>query len=253
VSFALRALLVEERLRFALNELRPRPVTGTYRLRGSDVAVVLRHHTDDLLVLDEVFAQREYELPAEVVEGLRGEASIRVVDLGANIGLFGAWVLQHFPHAQIDAVEADRENAAVHRLTVAANGREASWRLVEGFAAPAEGVVRFASGLHGRSHLATEDEEGRVVPALDVIPLLGRADLIKIDVEGAEWAILGDERFSGLRAPAIVLEYHEDGCPHADPKAAAVRSLHAAGYEVIGGTHKPRVGAGLIWGYRETR
>jgi FkbM family methyltransferase len=251
LSFALRAVLVEERLRFALNELRPRGVTATYRLRGSEVAFALRHHTADVLVLDEVFAQREYELPAAVADVLGAGPTVRVVDLGANIGLFGAWVLQRFPQARIDAVEADRENAAIHRLTIAANGREASWRLVEGFAATGAGTVRFAGGLHGRSHQADEREQGSVVQTLDVMPLLGEADLIKIDVEGAEWAILGDERFIGLPARAIVLEYHQEGCPHADPKAAAEQSLRAAGYEVVPGPHKPTAGAGLMWGYRE--
>jgi FkbM family methyltransferase len=249
LSFALRASLVEQRLRFALNELRPGAVTAGYRLRGSPVAVTLRHHTPDVLVLDEVFAQREYELPEAVARVLAGQ-DLDVADLGANIGLFGAWVLQRFPSARIDAVEADAANAAIHRGTIAANGRGETWRLTERFASTAAGRVQFAGGLHGTSHLATEGETGTTVEALDVFPLLAGADFIKVDIEGGEWALLADERFRGLSASALVLEYHRDHCPEPDPSGAAERILRQAGYTVVHGTRKPRAAAGLIWGYR---
>lgn len=249
LSFALRASLVQERVRFALNELRPGAVTATYRLRGSPVAVTLRHHTPDVLVLDEVFAQQEYELPGAVADVLAG-ADLDVADIGANIGLFGAWVLQRFPTARIVAVEADPANAAIHRRTSAANGKGAAWRLVEGFAATAPGRVRFASGLHGTSHLAGDAEAATSAEAFDVFPLLADADFIKIDIEGGEWALLADERFRALSACAVVLEFHRDHCPEADPEAAAEHALRRAGYVVLHGTHKPRAAAGLIWGYR---
>jgi FkbM family methyltransferase len=252
VSFALRGALVDERLRFALNELRPRHVTSEYRLRGASVVVAIRHHTPDVLVLDEVFAQREYELPGRVVELLEGcGPGLVVADLGANIGLFGAWLLGRFSQARIVAVEADSANAAVHRRTIAANGREETWRLVEGYAAPAAGTVQFAGGLFGTSHLASEGEDGVAVPAIDVFPYLEPADFVKIDVEGGEWTLLADERFRRLGARALVLEYHREHCPEADPGTAAERSLREAGYEVLRGTRKPRAAAGLIWGYRE--
>src|SRR5215204_368266 len=57
LSFALRAVLVREKLKFAANELRRRPVIGVYRLRRSGIAVALRHHTGDIMVLDEIFSQ----------------------------------------------------------------------------------------------------------------------------------------------------------------------------------------------------
>jgi len=251
VSFALRGTLVDEPFRFALNELRPGSVTVDYRLRGASVVVTIRHHTPDVLVLDEVFAQREYELPGPVAELLeRRGPGLGVADLGANIGLFGAWLLARFPRARIVAVEADPANAAVHRRTIAANGREETWRLVEGYAAPAAGTVRFAGGFFGTSHLASEGEHGTVVQAIDVFPYLDDADFVKIDVEGGEWTLLADERFRRLGARALVLEYHREHCPEPDPGAAAERSLRDAGYEVLRGTWKPRAAAGLIWGYR---
>jgi FkbM family methyltransferase len=247
VSFALRASLVVERLRFATNELGRRPVTAVYRLRDSGVAVALRHHTGDVLVLDEIFSQLEYEPPDEVRPAVSAlPPAPHVVDLGANIGLFGAWVLGRFPDATIVAVEADPANAAVHRRTIEANGLDAQWRLLEGFAATQAGVVRFAGGEHATSRAG--GGEGSIdVPTFDVFPALASADVVKIDIEGAEWELLADPRFAGLRPRILVLEYHEDGCRGAVPAHAAEEALRAAGLEVVHGSRKPQFGAGIVW------
>ena len=252
LSFALRGSLLEERLRFAANELRWRPVTAVYRLRESGVADALRHHTDDVLVLDEIFSQREYDPPAGVEAALAAlPAAPRVVDLGANIGLFGAWVLGRFPDATIVAVEADPANAEVHRRAIDANGLAGRWRLVEAFAATAPGVTRFAVGEHARSHRAGRDENAVEVEAVDVFPELAEADFVKIDVEGAEWELLADARFRRLRPKVVVLEYHREGSPDSDPAVAAKQALRRAGLQVIPAGRKPEFGAGILWAFSE--
>ena len=49
---------------------------------------------------------------------------------------------------------------------------------------------------------------------VDVFATLeGHVALLKIDIEGAEWAILEDPRLAALDAEAIVLEWHAMGCP----------------------------------------
>jgi FkbM family methyltransferase len=250
LSFALRGSLVQERLRFAVNELRRRPVTGVYRLRESGVTIALRHHTGDVMVLDEIFSQHEYEPPREVGAALSAlPAAPRVVDLGANIGLFGAWVLGRFPDATMVAVEADPANAAIHRRTIEANGLEARWRLVEGFASTAPGVIRFAAGKHATSHAANRGEDGLEVPGVDVLPDLDGADLVKIDIEGAEWDLLADPRFGRARPRVVVLEYHEEGCPEPDPPSMAEQALRAVGLKVVPARHKPQFGAGILWAF----
>ena len=170
----------------------------------------------------------------------------RAVDLGANIGLFGAWLLGRCPDAEVVAYEADPANAAVHRLAIEANGLEERWRLVEAFAGTQEGTTRFTTGLHAVSH----EGEGIEVPVVDVLPELADADLVKIDIEGAEWPILADSRFRELQARLVVLEYHAEGSPQPDPAAAAEQALTGAGYEVHHAGRKPAFGAGLLWGVR---
>jgi FkbM family methyltransferase len=251
LSFALRAFLVQERVRFARNELRRRPLTDVYHLRESGVSFALRHHTGDVMVLDEIFSQREYEPPSPVEGAFASlRPSARVVDLGANIGLFGAWALGRFPEASILAVEADPANTAIHRRTIDANGLGSRWELLEGFASTTPGQVRFSTGEHAVSHAAAPGEPGIEVQSIDVLPALADADLVKIDIEGAEWDLLADPRFLHLRPTVVVLEYHERGCPQSNPMEAAERSLRSAGLEVVHAGRKPEFGAGIVWGSR---
>jgi FkbM family methyltransferase len=242
LSFALRASLVRERARFVRNELRPGPATDTYRLRDSGVGIAIRHHTGDVMVLDEIFSQGEYEPPP----GVELPNVTNAVDMGANIGLFGAWLLGLFPNAHVVAYEPDPGNAAVHRLAIEVNRLSEQWQLIEAFAGTGMGTTSFVAGLHAVSHKG----EGIEVPTVDVLPKLAKADLVKIDIEGAEWPILADPRFRELRARVVVLEYHPEGSPDPDPAAAAKRALVGAGYDVHTAGRKPAFGAGILWGLR---
>ena len=250
ISFALRGTLVRSPLRFALNELRPGDITAEYRLRLSPVSIVIRHHTADVLVLDEIFSQREYELPSAVARVLDEPARpLRVVDLGANIGLFGAYALTRYPDATVVAVEPDPANAAIHTRAIGANP-SSRWTLIEAAATAVSGTMRFSPGSFTRSHAADLDEDAIVVDAEDVLPLMQRADLVKIDIEGGEWAILADPRFGDGEARAIVLEYHPDDCPSTEPRNEAERFLVSAGFEIVPGPSKPEFGTGVLWGWR---
>jgi FkbM family methyltransferase len=221
----------------------------TYRLRESGVAVALRQPQGDVMALDKIFSEREYEFPVRVAQSLAAHGPLRVVDLGANVGLFGAWLLGRFATAQIIAFEADPETAAVHRATIEANGLDDRWHLVEAFAGTRAGTIGFVPGLFGRSH-AAHGEEGIDVPVVDVMPDLLKADLIKIDIEGAEWPIVDDPRFHELSALAVVLEYHPSGCPVDNPRAAAEEALRSGGYNVVDDGQKPAIEAGVLWGLR---
>src|SRR3954452_14039231 len=171
LSFALRASLVREHLEFAWLELAsPGPVLKTHHLRDTGVPFAMRHRTADILALDELFSQREYELPMQVRDALAGRRPLRVLDIGANIGLFGAWMIGEFSDVQITSIEADPDNARVLAATIAAN-RDTSWKLIEAAASTRDGTVRFVSGEQTTSHVARPDEDGIEIPAVDVFEL----------------------------------------------------------------------------------
>jgi FkbM family methyltransferase len=248
LSFALRGSLTKSPLAFALNELRPGRRVAVYELRDGGAFVALRHKTPDVLLLDEIFSQREYELPEPVRQLVLGLRPLKVADLGANIGLFGAFISGQHPETEIVAIEADDENVDVLRLCARRNGGDARWEIVPAAAAATDGTVGFRSGDYSLSRI---DEEGDPVPAVDVFRYLDDRHLVKIDIEGAEWPILTDPRFPRLRAPVVVLEYHDEGCPGADPATEAEAILRGSGYTIQRGASKPAYGAGIIWGWRE--
>src|SRR6186997_346603 len=85
------ARLVRERARFWFRVATRSRKLGRYHLAGSPVVIHLRHGSVDLLSLEEIFRSGHYNAPPEVLSALRASGEpLRVVDLGANIGLFGA-------------------------------------------------------------------------------------------------------------------------------------------------------------------
>jgi FkbM family methyltransferase len=244
--------LVRERGRFVVRQAARRRTVGRYRLAGSPVAVHLRHATDDVATLDQVVGLRHYEMPPPVLEAL-GELRrpLEIVDLGANIGLFGAEALTRWPDAHVVAFEPDPANAAILRRTVAANGG-LRWDLVAACAGVEEGAVAFAAGHFATSRIADGDTRGGPtvrVPVHDVFPWLEQADFVKIDIEGAEWPLLADARFRRLPARAVALEFHPYRCPD-DPETLAAQSLRDAGYEVGEGEFDAAPGCGMVWGWK---
>lgn len=94
-----------------------------------------------------------------------------------------------------------------------------------------------------------EDVTAHVV-AVDAFELLLDADFAKIDIEGAEWDLLFNQRFA-VSAPAVlVMEWHQRGCPMQDGYQAALDILRRAGYDVEG--EPPSVGQdfGTIWAWK---
>lgn len=249
VSVFLRSSTVRAAPLFILRELPSRRVLARYRLREGDFDVLVRHGTADIATLDEVFYSREYDFPDPVRRALdKSERSLSIVDLGANIGLFDLWVLRHFPDARVTAVEPDPSNLEVLRQCVALNDRTGRWTVIEAAASNRRGTVSFAAG--GASLSRIEPEGGNLtVETVDIFPYLKRADLIKIDIEGGEWAILTDPRFQELAPTGVVLEYHPHLAPDGDPAALASSLVAGAGLHVQPASQFGQ-GHGMLWAWR---
>jgi FkbM family methyltransferase len=243
----MQATTVRSPIRFVYRELSGGRGPERYRLRRSGRPVFIRHNTEDPFVLGEIFYTGQYDVPEPVARLLEGVGRPPVViDLGANIGLFGLWALDRFPGSQVTAFEPDASNAEVARLCIDASGLGGSWRLVEAAAAAHDGRVSFVSGEFSRSRI--ERDGGHEVDAVDVFPYFEQADLAKIDIEGGEWEILDDRRFQELDLAALVLEFHPDQAPGPDPRAHALNALSAAGYETLVVTEFGP-GHGMLWAW----
>jgi FkbM family methyltransferase len=247
----IQATTVRHPVRFVYRELAGSHALKRYRLRRSGRPVFIRHNTEDPFVLTEIFYTGHYEVPDHV--GVLLERLGRpptVLDLGANIGLFGVWALERFPGSRVTAFEPDPTNAEVARLCIDASGMSDTWRLVEAAATAHDGRVPFVVGEFSRSRI--EREGGAEVDAVDVFPYLEQADLAKIDIEGGEWAILDDPRFQGLDLTALVLEYHPDLAPGPDARRLALDTLRTAGYEARV-VDEFGAGHGMLWAWRTQR
>jgi FkbM family methyltransferase len=255
-----RALtVVRERPRFLRGQLAGRG-TARYELRGDRGVFHLRHGSGDIAILNKIFARdpalSSYEPPAEVAAALDAIPAPRILDVGANIGLFGVYALSRRPDARITSFEPDPDNFRVLDLTVAANQRAGSWDAVPAAVSNADGELSFAPGDGAKSHLApTENGERTItVPAVDFFDQLGDGvDLVKMDIEGGEWQILADPRLATAPIRVIRLEWHTLLCPEADARAAAIDLFHTAGFpNVVDGDRQHRRN-GVIWAWRDLR
>jgi FkbM family methyltransferase len=248
-QYAIWRQAVRELWRFKWREHRARPMLGAYHTRERAIPYFIRHGTRDVGIFAEIFIAGEYDPPSAVAERLAdlGRAP-RILDLGANIGLFAASCRERWPGASVVSVEPDPENLELLRRTAADTD---AIEVIAACATDHDGSVRFVAGQFAESHVADEEsaEETIEVPCVDALRLAQSADLVKIDIEGSEWDLLADPRFASISAQALVMEWHEERCPHADPPAAAHAALRAAGFRVLG-EHRPVASNGTVWALR---
>jgi FkbM family methyltransferase len=246
------ARLVEESATFFRRELSRPDGVFAYHLRGEDSVVNLRHSVQDGATLAEVFHQHDY-VPGPELEKAIGDPR-RILDLGANIGLFGVFATSRWPRAEIVAYEADPDNADVHERTIAANGLTGRWRLHRMAAGAHDGEVELAAGFAMGSFVVSPGSDPGVptiqVPMRDVLAEVCGADLVKLDIEGGEWEIICDPRFQQKPPRVIVLEYHPHLGPGGDPRSAAETALRNAGLRIVPIWHRDD-GYGMVWAWRD--
>jgi FkbM family methyltransferase len=249
-SLARLAWTTRSPLRFLVRQARRDRRPAAYRLRGSGLTIHLRHATPDLHTLEEIFRLGHYSPPPEAQAALQARRPLRVVDLGANIGAFGALIIGLRPDARVVALEPDPANAAVHRMSVEAYRGPGSWELVEACAATQDGEVAFAGGRFATSRVASDSESTLRVPARDAYRWLAEADLVKMDIEGGEWEILRDKRLGSIGAACLAVEYHPELCPGEEPGAEAARSLMEAGFSCREVEFPLPERHGMIWAWK---
>ena len=267
------AAAVREPARFLARETLMRRATHAYRLRGSGQRAVIRHPVLDAWVLYEVFGRGEYALPEPVRRRLVAlDRPVRVLDLGGHVGLFGLFAREALPGARLVSFEPDPRNLESLRRCVAENRAQDTWEVVPAAAGTRDGEASFTSDFgtsrldavapghgegsswerwvpagRGGEHLQSRAATVRVV---DALPFLGRCDLLKVDVEGAEWAILDDPRFAQTSALALVMEVHPGSCPAGAPAQVLAERLGAAGLSILG-PPPPGDAASIVWALRD--
>jgi FkbM family methyltransferase len=143
-------------------------------------------------------------------------SSPRILDCGSNVGLASLCFRRRYPAARITAYEADPALCAMTGRNLARNGASdievvhaALWTSTGDVAFRAEGSDSgMIEGLAGAADL---DARAVTVPSLRLRDVLAaeRIDLLKLDVEGAEGALLADCEPVLDRVGAIIMDLHE--------------------------------------------
>ena len=227
------------------------PVT----IRETGFTVFLRKLSDDLMMFHQIIGADMYDPPPEVLNQLQSLGRPpRIADLGGNIGMFSVSAMKHYPYAKIIAMEPDPSSASVFQRTISANSWQQQIELLQAAAAVEDGTISFSAGEFHNSRVEDLDPEvvvtgNTTVDGLDTLPLLADRDLIKIDIEGSEWQILEDPRFTELPLRAVAMEWHSYGCSNSNPQLYAQELLERMGMLV---RHDPGAveACGTLWAWR---
>lgn len=179
------------------------------RFRALQHPVLYRPGSTDIAVAWELFQQREYECT-------RPWSYRTIVDCGANVGMFLAFVLMRMERGllQYAGVEADPESFRLLERQVQALGLGAQSRLIHAAAWHADGDVCFEDqGPSWARHV--RESGGTRVRALSIDSILDEAgldecDLLKLDIEGGERTVLPQMKSWGPRVGTVVAELHGD-------------------------------------------
>ena len=214
-------------------------------LPGTPYNVALRLSTSDIATFKQVFVNKEYDSPH------LPKSATAIIDLGANIGLSTVFFGIKYPGARILAVEPEEQNYQLLLTNTAALGSRvhpinaAAWvrdGLVNLHTKSEEGADLGAWGARVSESGNWSSREVRCVTPRTLLHDAGleSVDILKIDIEGAEFELFSEGTETWLsRALLIIIETHDRFRPGSD--GAVRRALQPMFREL------PRSGENLIF------
>ncbi len=193
---------------------------------GYEHPVLIRLHTSDVFVFEQIFFHEEYAR----LTGL--ERPKLIIDCGANIGCTSVYFLKHYPNATVIAVEPDAGNCDICARNLAPYGARA--QVVPSGIWPREASLRVVRGEYrdGREWTFQVREcapgEAAEIQAVSIPGLMQRAgaeriDILKIDIEGSEKMLFAEGVHGWLdQVDCLAIETHDEEC-HRTVMAAVQR------------------------------
>lgn len=199
--------------------------------------------------LYELFAEDAYEIE-ELVADL--PASPVVLDVGGHIGCFSMSVALASPNAVVHTYEASPSTYEFLLRNLAANGLSDRVNATNNALSDHHGTLQFASsslgsGLNGMTQKLA-DTNVVDVPCITFAEAVavagGRVDLVKMDVEGAEYPIvLGSDPSDWATVQKVAIEFH--GVP--GKHWHELRDFFAAAGLTIAKSAFGSEGYGMLW------
>jgi FkbM family methyltransferase len=200
-------------------------LVGVRVKRPFRAAVWLRERGTDIDTFQEVVRNEIYRVVAE-----RAGACEYALDLGGNIGLATLYLAGRFPGCKVLTVEPSPENQAVLARNVAPLVAAGRCRVVPGAVWHEDTTVDLSPVPWGAGFdsftVSAAAELRQPVPAYTVETLLKtagfpRADVVKIDIEGAEVRVFRGPVGWLARVNALAVEFHGDARRESGFDAAA--------------------------------
>lgn len=201
----------------------------------------------------EVFVRRDYDVRAAGVT--------RVIDAGANIGLASLFYAREHPNAAIACFEPDpinfeilqrnlqanRVNAEAHN--VALSDRDGDMELFSLKGAP--GDVGSSPSLELRQVFHPHERLiKRILPCRSLRPWLAEpVDILKLDIEGGEIAVLRDIRNDLGNVRHLAMEFHHIPGKSLLSDALAILETSGHRYQIVTATSNELGATALIHSY----
>ena len=236
------------RLRYLAWRVAPISPTISVSLKGGEKLCLRRLPSTDSGIAWEVFAQNIYQGPHPP----QPDAIKQIVDLGSNTGISVVYWAWRYPAAKIDAFEPHPVHLAMldaHLKLNRIGSRVAVHPVAVGTLA---GAARLTDE-QGSSRIENSTTSGFSVRIVDFFETIGRKriDLLKIDIEGAEYDIFMDPRFAELDLGSIAFEWHNYS-PHQDANSQIFSRLERLGWHTACGPESAdrRGKVGIGYAYR---
>lgn len=241
-----------------LRKLNPSRQYSVERLFGRPFATA--DHLSLVGMFDCMFLEREYEFRAR-------HGRPRIVDCGSNVGLSLLWFKRQYPESRILAFEPDLAAFAMLQRNAAQFG----WQDVElhnQAVLDKAGTVDFYVDPQQPASVLSSVHPGcglRTVRPVEAVPLSSfiteQVDLLKLDIEGAEHAVLEELAQAG-KLPLvreIILEYHHHLQGGEEDRFSHMLRLledHGFGYELSSYPARPfqprRFSCVMVYAYRKS-
>ena len=170
-------------------------------------------------LMQAILLEEEYGGP--VVQLFERNPPSVVIDAGANVGMFSVYALSKWNSVKVFAVEPAPDTFQLLEKNQKKNS-SLEWHALQYAFWENDGTISFESeGMSMAAHIST-DAKGVQVPAIRLDHFIekylqkdDRISLLKMDIEGAEEAVLKSAQATLSRVDAVVIEIHSSMCNEA--------------------------------------
>lgn len=171
----------------------------------------LRGKTSDWWVFYQIYICKEYPL-------FESFTPRTIIDAGANIGVTSLFYRKHYPNAEIVALEVDSENHKTLKQNISTDSKI---EILDYALWGKETQLRINNPNAANYSFQVEEVENGPIKGVSIDWILKHKewdfiDVLKIDIEGAEFALFNESSASWLRQTGIILielhERYQPGC-----------------------------------------